>query len=358
MPQRLEHLEVLKGISIILIVAFHIRGEIFHAQPLWFLKLTYQGVHAFFLVSGLGLAYSLLNRETTAMPPRFWLSWFRRRLVRIIPLYWMVLFLSILVYIFKFKFLLVGTGTSSMLKDVFLHAFMLHIFIPEAYFSINIAWWFVGVIFYFYLIFPLLFTLLYRLRSTKLIFIFLPALVVAAFYLLPIKSQVTISFLFFTAGASLAFWVDKIRDLKIFQSLKFQLFFIALFFLISLSGVLIMVRPYVYKDTAFSLPYDVGYLLLSLFSVALIYSLSMGIVFAGRFRPLEYPGKILAWIGLYSYAIFLVHWGFIRPIFLRFDNFGVALLSYSALVIFLSVILTALSPVNGGGFRRSLSRAH
>ena len=58
----MEHVNALKGLSILLIVAFHICGQIFQGEPRLFRTLSYFGVNIFFLLSGVGLTYSFLSK--------------------------------------------------------------------------------------------------------------------------------------------------------------------------------------------------------------------------------------------------------------------------------------------------------
>ncbi len=340
MSRRLEHLDILKGISILLIVAFHVRNDVFNAQPQWFAKFSYQGVHAFFLASGLGLTYSMIHRDKFTVSAEFFSSWFKRRCMRILPLYWLVLFLVVILYKFQLIPLRVFHGTGSLFFDFILHLFMIHIFVRDAFYSIDIAWWFVAVIFYFYLIYPIIFILFYKSKKKILVFTFLLSLALIAYYLSPKPRQITASMVFFIIGIYLAFCIDRIRDMKIFQPPYSLYVSIGMFFCISVFATIVMVNALLQTMPAFSLPYSFNYLLFSLFSVSTIYSFSLVLVFFNKFLPLEYLKKIMVLLGAYSYALYLIHWDVIYPVFIQFRNPDIGVICYCIVLIVTGFILT------------------
>lgn len=106
--QRLEVLQALRGIAAVAVVLFHLNGSIF-SLPKYFsyellpiFRAGHLGVNIFFVLSGFLMAKLYLNRPGgPAVASRF----LRKRVVRIYPVYWVVLIPVIATY-----FLLPGSG--------------------------------------------------------------------------------------------------------------------------------------------------------------------------------------------------------------------------------------------------------
>lgn len=178
-PPRLDWLDVIKGVSILWIVFFHLFGTYVHDElpsptgPQYYqrylaqcgasdlacaaeatavavARLGYHAVGVFLLLSGFGLTFTL-----AATPPGGWLTWYRRRLLRLFPMYWV----AHLIYLISpfvarpepidYRFLLSALGDRVYpIYTIFYYA--------------NPAWWYFGLLLQLYLIFPVLFRLLQR----------------------------------------------------------------------------------------------------------------------------------------------------------------------------------------------------
>jgi peptidoglycan/LPS O-acetylase OafA/YrhL len=117
-----------------------------------FVAVTGLGFHAvsvFLVASGFGLSYAMRPDA----PQQNWWRWYGRRLVRLFPMYW----LAHLIYLVSpliarpepldYRFLLSALGDRVYPID-------------SIYFYANPAWWYFGLLLQFYLVFPLLHTLL------------------------------------------------------------------------------------------------------------------------------------------------------------------------------------------------------
>jgi len=183
---RLTWLDSMKGISILWIAFFHFFGTYQNnrfpsaLEPHYFSLFVHQcaptsawetfgctakgfyvavasvGFHAvavFLILSGFGLTFSLAR---TGEPEGGWLDWYRGRLLRLFPMYW----LAHLIYLISpfiarpepidYRFLL------SFLGDRVWPVEMI-------FFYINPAWWYFGLLVQLYLMFPLLFRLLQKM---------------------------------------------------------------------------------------------------------------------------------------------------------------------------------------------------
>lgn len=124
-----------------------------------FTAISSVGFHAvavFLVLSGFGLVYSLAK---TGQPEGGWLGWYRGRLLRLFPMYW----LAHVIYLISpfvarlepldYRFLLSFFGDRIYPVDMI-------------FYYINPAWWYFGLLVELYLVFPVLFRLLQKLGAT------------------------------------------------------------------------------------------------------------------------------------------------------------------------------------------------
>lgn len=120
----------------------------------------YVAIVPFFIISGLGLTYSQCLRERSA------LAFYRRRFVRIMPLYWIVLALTVA------TIALWSLWSETPKLDwgsILVHIPALHSLSSAYSLDMNGPLWFVGVIVQLYLLFPLCYLLLKRMRIIPLL---------------------------------------------------------------------------------------------------------------------------------------------------------------------------------------------
>jgi len=110
------------------------------------------GIVPFFIISGLGLTYSQRVRERSA------LAFYRRRFVRIMPLYWIVLALTVA------TIALWQEEPTLDWASILVHIPALHSLSSAYAQDMNGPLWFVGVIVQLYLLFPLCYALMKRMR--------------------------------------------------------------------------------------------------------------------------------------------------------------------------------------------------
>jgi peptidoglycan/LPS O-acetylase OafA/YrhL len=186
---RLTWLDGMKGISILWIAFFHFFGTYANGRypnalgPHYFSSFVTQrapssaletlgcvaqgsfvavssvGFHAvavFLVLSGFGLTYSLAR---TGEPEGGWTGWYRGRLLRLFPMYW----LAHLIYLVSpfvarpepidYRFVLSFLGDRVYPLDTI-------------FYYVNPAWWYFGLLVELYLVFPLLFRLLQKVGPT------------------------------------------------------------------------------------------------------------------------------------------------------------------------------------------------
>lgn len=255
----MTHVNALKGLSILFIVAFHICGQIFYSEPKWFRPLSYQGVNVFFLLSGVGLTYSILSKKLENQKITKWIYWYIKRGIRILPLYWLILLITFLIYIFDLNIIRIAANkqSGSAIFDFVTHFFLIHIYYKKTYFSINVAWWFLATIVHFYLLFPLII----NIYKHKLLQFPLIGIVAIIFWLNKqqnfIPNQIAISFIFFFLGIVLTFFdIEHVNKFITSHSyiLSLTLLSLSIFTFCSLNGYITKIfKTYTYELFAFFL---------------------------------------------------------------------------------------------------------
>lgn len=203
---RLSWIDITKGISILWIVAFHFFIAYAGERYPWPLKLTAlpsfvsqsgptsvweilarsleglaaavfqrgsQPVGVFVVLSGFGLTYSLALIQE---PEMGWLNWYRRRLLRLFPMYWLAHLVCLVSPFLALKdpidwrFAMSFIGNRVIPADV-----MFYYLVP--------AWWFFGLLVELYLVFPVLFVLMRKLNPVRFL-LFCAAFTIVSRYIL------------------------------------------------------------------------------------------------------------------------------------------------------------------------------
>ncbi|WP_017720223.1 acyltransferase family protein [Kamptonema formosum] len=182
-----QSLPALKGLAIFLVVVYHLWGytkgyqlasEIaissFRSGVKGFLEgilnifclLGEQGVAIFIIASGFGLASSWWRKTSSpgkVSRPFEIIGFWRRRLLRLLPLYWLAHGVALLQAVVQpawvpFGREVLNRGATDATAATVASLTTLRNFIPDYYFFLNAAWWYVGLAVQLYLIFPLLVT--------------------------------------------------------------------------------------------------------------------------------------------------------------------------------------------------------
>lgn len=156
--QRFEYIDSLRGIAILLVILCHSNpyfAEIYNVvlPPFFdtFVQNGDKGVTLFFLMSAFTLCLSLNTKQTTEQNPIR--NYFIRRIFRIVPLYYFVIILILLLNI-----------NSPSISSVTANFLFIHGVSPYWINSTVPGGWSVGIEMLFYLIFPILF---YKIKSVS-----------------------------------------------------------------------------------------------------------------------------------------------------------------------------------------------
>lgn len=171
-PNILSLLDFCKGLAIVWVF-------LFHYQKTWF---GWQGVHIFIVLSGFGLTYSCLSKESIS-----WKHWYVRRAERVLPAYWLVVLsgslIGVCLLILRGRESVVSAivkSTVRLLSDVLI----LRNFSYQTIFNYpNDPLWFVPLVVGFYIIFPWLYTLISKHKTVRgCLLIFLGAMAAEFIY--------------------------------------------------------------------------------------------------------------------------------------------------------------------------------
>ena len=338
-----EWINIAKALSILMIVIFHIIGQIFggfNNMESWenLRIISYEGVNTFFLVSGLGISMSLLNKNNEIN----WLEWWKKRFIKIIPLYWFVLVLTLLAFIIGIPLMI--TPTNNYVMDFVLHFLLLNDLFSQTYYSINVAWWFLPMIVICYFTISLLWNKILIIDFTKHWIIILCTLILSLFALLNretllIKPQIIDGIVFFYFGVLISL---NYKYLYIIEAKTNKLIIFLPLFIIGIISSLFFLHKSIITS-----------ILIVLF-IIYISILITNIIFLKSF---------FIRISIISYPIYLIHWAFIKPIFSIYKRISplnvpiyldlmFALIMYFLVIILISYLLQKLEYI----FFKSYSR--
>jgi len=353
---RLTWLDSMKGISILWIAFFHFYTSYTDKKypdplgPQYFSKFLDQctsaadsstlgcyahglyvaissvGFHAvavFLVLSGFGLTYSLAK---TGQPEDGWLGWYRGRLLRLFPMYWLahiIYLISPFVARFEpvdYRFILSFLGDRIYPVDMI-------------FFYINPAWWYFGLLVELYLVFPFLFRLLQKLGPTWFLVVCGAVTVISRYLLLLVLSAHG----YYVQGA---FFGARLWEFALGMVL----------------GLLYRRSPNEADHRLFSFPAIAsGFALyvLGLYSYAnsTTYILNDALIGTGLFVILAHIarwcdllprlGGTLAYVGAFSYGLYLLHQPYVIYFAIRMREMNEWLFSLFALVII--AIITCLA---------------
>jgi peptidoglycan/LPS O-acetylase OafA/YrhL len=309
--RRLVWLDVAKGLSILWVVYFHffrtyfehgslpppdwhgVRSSVTSLLGIAWLQLSGLALHSvsvFITLSGWALMQSTMRRS--AAGEQHWLTWYKTRLLRLYPMYWMA---HIVYLVSPFVARWEPVDRRIILSLLGLR----FIDIESNFFYLNASWWFFCMLIQFYLIFPVLFWLAQRLGP----WLFLLLACVIGFYTRYlmlivygsngdwIQGGLAISRLpEFALGISLAMWRGHSAE-------KCDWFF--------LRGPGLIAALLLYPAALQLYHNGFTYIFVDFACGACCLLLILGI--AGFISRFSRPAYVFALIGTYSYGIFLTH---------------------------------------------------
>ncbi len=296
MKKKLEHIEAMRGVAILLVLAFHLKVP--------FLSFGFLGVDIFFVISGFLMYFLYSKTDSRQLVKYFYL----KRIRRILPAY---LVTNLVFGIISFLVLLPHERIEIIKQLLANQLFLTNItnWLQEQYFATGsfrpfLNFWSLSVEMQFYLIFPLVAILLTRKKYYLAAFSFLISF--AAYFFLDVRSPETAFFFTptrywqFIFGVLAALMVSKKPILTLKPIVTPTL------------GVLITA---ICVSAAFN-----SYLPTSIITL-LITSLTAAYLYFGMYQhAISNPiNRLLLLFGKYSYSLYLVHFPII--ILLKHNSF-------------------------------------
>lgn len=289
-------IQFLRGIAAIMVVLSHIsmKGNQHHIDSLQWFKIGGSGVDLFFIISGFIMCYTTHDKNISTI------KFLRNRLERIIPLYWLLSFFALIVFLVAPSLVNSSGGNTGVIESFFL--------IPNGKKFLIQNGWTLSYEFYYYFIFSL-FICLTSIRFIRYIGISL-TLLVLLFIGAIIKSDS--QFYNFLTNNILLEFVFGIFAFYLFKNFKVSEFYFLMFVLI---GII-------------SLSYInfIGITNMEL-GRSLIYGLPMLLIFYGSIGLERYFSntksffiRIFEHLGNTSYSLYLVHPFALSPLTIMFKK--------------------------------------
>lgn len=278
-----KDIQILRGISVILVVFYHFQIPGF--------RNGFIGVDVFYVISGYLMAQ--------LYKPKKKYLFFSRRAKRLLPAYFMTLFLTIL---FSY-YILVPSDFRQLIDQVKASLY----FVPNIYFWNQNSYftstefnpllnlWSLGVEFQFYLMIPLISYIF--IKNRKFLVTILVILLLASFLILTISPKTSFFLMPFRLWEFLFGFLTYYLKEHFTPNSRIKFGWITYIVIICFSVILFPVRVYS-TSAVFGHP--------ALFSVLVVVATSL---FIGLQIPIEvtYFSKLLEKIGDYSYSIYLAH---------------------------------------------------
>lgn len=226
----LEYVDALKGIAIIAVTLVHSGGG--GLPGIWgrIGNDGARGVQMFFVISGM-LAFRSLDHyyKHQDITIKSALRWYVKKFLRIVPLYYLALLMSLVAKTWSPYWL--GSEGHVTINNILAHIFLLHGLFPHYTDSILSVEWYLGCLWLFFLVSPLLFKYIDTLGKSVIFGVFLyivqPLLSAKLAVVVPIGEDSQIydayvgtfgppkQFLVYMFGIILYFVIKRLKDLNI-----------------------------------------------------------------------------------------------------------------------------------------------
>lgn len=309
----------LKGFAILAVVFSHI-GYFLVVDHRFLFPLTIMagvGVDLFLFLSGFGLCVGSLNRSLTVK------QFYQRRFGKILFPFWLTL---LIFYVADWLVLNITYSWEFIAKSA------LGIFLTaDLYGDVNSPLWYLTSLFFYYLIFPWVFSKTRPWASAALLFLI--GYVIVRWQPAPLNDVMRLYKLHYAAFplGVLAAWavndknwwgcnivVSTIQILKDYRKLKTVIYF-------GLAGVLLCIASY------FGYYSGVG----ESAARQQFISIAVALAIVGLFIMNKYRLGFLSLMGMYSYEIYLLHW----PLMYRYDIFYKFLPAWLATSVYLFLFI-------------------
>lgn len=302
---RIAELDGLRGLAILMIISFHyLNNQLIQSLNEWGILLSkvtsfgWIGVDLFFVLSGFLIGTILIRNKGSE---NYFSSFYLRRLVRIIPNYFLLMIIFMVIIIvpwFANNYFLTGNNVIPLWSYfAMLHNFYMAHLANLGNDAMSVTWS-IGIEEQFYILFPII---VYFLKDHWLPIVLGVAIVSASFLrdgyqswippyvLLPCRMDAI------SLGAIVA-WVNQRSDLKALAKKYFWLLFACLLADLMICGFLFV---------KFN---DLGIVKNTLFAIGFAVMLVFALTYSDSWYGKMLRTKILVWVGAISYSLYLFHY--------------------------------------------------
>ncbi len=296
-----KRLDIIRGLSILLVVIYHFSQNYFNYASIennisnnisFTNKIMYftvgrfghYGVYLFFILSGY-LIHSIYFRSN--IKP---LSFYKKRILRIYPLYLVTLTLFFLVF-HKYE--------NVNMKDYLFHFFFIHNFDQETYYSINPSFWSLAIEVQFYLFFPII--NFFSHKKHFIFYLFIASLIFSGYILY--NSELNNNNIM-TTPKYLSIWLIGwiISEYKT----KFDFYYSNYKYYLNTLFILLIAFAFSNISTKMNIIW-LNFMLSNLFLMMLFYKLLTMKFYYFPKKLKEHIGNILVFYGMISYSLYVIH---------------------------------------------------
>jgi peptidoglycan/LPS O-acetylase OafA/YrhL len=314
LKDRNRRLDIIRGLSILLVVSYHFSQNYFNYAKIeanlndnialkniimycTVGRFGYYGVYLFFMLSGY-LIHSIYFRSN--IKP---FSFYKKRILRIYPLYLVTLTMFFLVF-HKYE--------NVNMKDYLFHFFFIHNFDQETYYSINPSFWSLAIEVQFYLFFPII--NFFSHKKHLIFYLFIASLFFSGYIIY--NSELNNNNIM-TTPKYVSIWLIG----WVISEYKTNLDFFYSKFKLLINCIFIFLVTFAFSNLSSKINLDwLNFLLSNLFFVFLFYKLlTMKISFFPMMLK-KYVGNILVFYGMISYALYVIHQPIIATVKSFFNN--------------------------------------
>ena len=305
----------LKGFAILAIIFSHIgyflvyQHEFLYPVSIW----AGVGVNIFLFLSGFGLTMSRLKKDESI------LQFYRKRLSKVLIPFWLVLIGFLILDYFVL-------GITYPLKFI-THAFGGIFTTANLYTDVNSPFWYLTLLLFYYLLFPLFFSKKYPWITAILLYSITHFIIKSEpLFLENVLGLHKVHTLAFPLGIVFAWMYTQIDIFKnIFEKIKATpQIFKHIFYYLSLVGLIVCIAYFsLHSGVGETARIEQKISLITMFGIMLLFCI----------KKTEF--RVLSFFGLYSYELYLLHW----PIMYRYDFLYSHIPAWLATILYLLIFI-------------------
>lgn len=341
--KRYMSLDIMKGIAMIMVILVHYNQSFQNNIELF--KFCQMGCQIFFVISGLGVAFSLSKRLDQHNLKSDLISYYKSRITRIAPAYYfmMVVIFLINTVVLHFANRTLQFGTNRSYFSILCNVLFIHGLIPPANNTVMPGGWYIGTTMLLYFVAPFLYLIFQRYsKHRRLICIITSIVSVTMLFILTliIPNQYkhnlvnNNSFGYFSILTQLpCFALGMLLYFEIQKNSKGSIILnMAVGFVIMACSVILFFKPF----------FDFSYIVTASMVGVATFFIAKGLISIEE-KGLKYSYPCITRIGQKSYFVYLTHaffaWTFVFAIKRAFPIIGLQADNYLVYVLLFPIVV-------------------